>query len=119
MKNVMKYKGYYGSVEFDEDEPTFYGKLLYIRSLVSYEGQTATELLQAFHEAVDDYLDTCQRESVSPEKPFKGSFNVRVGEAIHEKAVVIATQRNISLNELVKTALNHELGRDANSHDEL
>tara|TARA_B110000879_G_C10744575_1_gene345484 strand:+ start:178 stop:513 length:336 start_codon:yes stop_codon:yes gene_type:complete len=109
MKNAMNYKGYYGSVEFDEDELVFFGKVLSIRSLISYEGETAKELLQSFHDSVDDYLLTCEQESVLPEKPFKGSFNIRVGEEIHEKAFIVAAERKISLNELVKTALSHEI----------
>jgi predicted HicB family RNase H-like nuclease len=109
MKNVMKYKDYYGSVELDQDEPVIFGKVLFIRALISYEGESAKKLLQSFHDAVDDYLKMCKQDNIEPEKPFKGSFNVRVGEKIHEKAAVVANERNISLNELVKTALNHEL----------
>ena len=113
MKNTMTYKGYNGSVEFDQSEPVFFGKVLFIRALISYEGDTATELLQSFHDAVDDYLEMCNQENIQPEKPFKGTFNVRVGEAIHEQAVVIATERNISLNELVKTALTNEIASES------
>ena len=51
----------------------------------------------------------CDKEKITPEKPFKGTFNVRVGEALHEKAVIAATGRGIKLNEFVKQALEHEL----------
>ena len=37
MSNVMNYKGYTGSVEFSEEDHIFYGKVLGIRSLISYE----------------------------------------------------------------------------------
>lgn len=59
MNNIMKYKGYIGSVEFSEDDELFYGKVVGIRSLISYEGQTAKELIADFHSAVNEYLDIC------------------------------------------------------------
>ncbi|MHC4092670.1 MAG: antitoxin HicB [Planctomycetota bacterium] len=47
----MKYKEYLGSVEFDEDERIFHGKLLFIRALVSYEAKDAEGLVNAFRDA--------------------------------------------------------------------
>ena len=46
MKNTMEYKGYIGSVEFSEEDCILYGKVMGIRSLISYEGETAKELLE-------------------------------------------------------------------------
>ena len=46
MKNTMEYKGYLGSVEFDEEEGLLFGRVMGIRSLISYEGESAKELLQ-------------------------------------------------------------------------
>lgn len=56
MNKTFQYKGYVGSVEFSEEDDIFYGKVLGIRSLISYEGESVTELLADFHDAVDDYL---------------------------------------------------------------
>lgn len=52
----MQYKGYVGSVEFSEADGLFFGKVLGIRALISYEGTNAAELVADFHGAVDDYL---------------------------------------------------------------
>ena len=65
MNNVMEYKGYVGSVEFSEKDGVFYGKVQGIRSLISYEGTTASGLVSDFHEAVDDYLEACKEEGSS------------------------------------------------------
>ena len=113
MKNIMKYKGYYGSIEFDEDELIFHGKLQFIPSLISYEGDSARDIKQAFEEAVDDYLQVCEERQITPDKPFKGTFNVRVGESRHEKAVLIAQKIGTSLNDFVKQALDHEFEKYA------
>ena len=56
MKNTMEYKGYVGSVEFSENDGVLFGKVLGIRSLISYEGTNVQELVDDFHGAIDDYL---------------------------------------------------------------
>ena len=48
MKNTMEYRGYIGSVEFSEEDSLFYGKVQGIRSLISYEGTSADELVDDF-----------------------------------------------------------------------
>ena len=60
MKNTMEYKGYVGSVEFSEEDGIFFGKVMGIRSLISYEGTDARSLVEDFHGAVDDYLQLCE-----------------------------------------------------------
>ena len=85
MSNTIEYKGYIGSVEFSEEDGLFYGKVIGIRSLISYEGTTAKTLIKSFHEAVDDYLVLCQERNEVPEKAYKGSFKVRVSPQRHNQ----------------------------------
>jgi len=55
MKDMMEYKGYYGSVHYSDDDKVFYGKVEYIRSLVTYEGIDVPSLRKAFEEAVESF----------------------------------------------------------------
>ena len=48
MNNTMKYKDYIGSVEFSEEDGIFFGKVMGIRALISYEGEDAVSLLSSF-----------------------------------------------------------------------
>lgn len=105
MKNTMQYKGYVGSVEFSEKDRILFGKVLGIRSLISYEGRTVDELLNDFHEAVDDYLTICEAEGKTPETAFKGSFNIRVTPDLHKKLFLYATSHNISMNRYIEETL--------------
>lgn len=57
MNNTMEYKGYVGSVEFSEEDALFFGKVLGVRALISYEGENDRDLVEDFHRAVDDYLE--------------------------------------------------------------
>ena len=105
MNNTMRYKGYVGSVEFSENDAVFYGKVLGIHSLISYEGANAAELVADFHGAVDDYLSMCQEDGVAPETAYKDSFNVRITPQLHEKLAICAQNQGISLNKLIEQAL--------------
>ena len=106
---TMRYKGFYGSVDASMEDACLYGKLEFIDDLVNYEGLTVQELVTAFREAVDDYLDTCHELGKEPQKSCLGSFNVQVGPQLHWFAVVAARQKNIDFNEFVKIAMEHEL----------
>lgn len=105
MNNTMEYKDYIGSVELSESEGVFFGKVMGIRNLITYHGTNAKELLQNFHEAVDDYLATCEATGIEPERAYKGSFNVRVSPQLHKQAVIYATANQMSLNSFVEQAL--------------
>lgn len=98
MSSVMKYKDYIGSVEFSEEDQIFYGKVLGIHSLISYEGESAKELIQDFHDAVDDYLELCAEKRIEPEKAYKGSFNVRISPDLYRSIAIHAIQDGMTLN---------------------
>jgi predicted HicB family RNase H-like nuclease len=105
MKDMMEHKGYYGSVSYDDEDRIFYGQLEFIRGLISYEGRDVASLRAAFEEAVDDYLALCRQAGREPDRPFKGSFNVRVGKDLHRQAALAAKERGMSLNAFVREAL--------------
>ena len=109
MKNTMEYRGYVGSVEFSEEDEIFYGNVLGIKALISYEGTDAKGLLADFHSSVDDYLELCCAEGIKPEVAYKGSFNVRVGSELHKKAVMMARISNMSLNQFVENAIKEKV----------
>nr|WP_284060416.1 type II toxin-antitoxin system HicB family antitoxin [Pseudomonas sp. NW5] len=106
---MLQHRGYYGSIEASTEDNCLFGKLLFIRALVNYEGETVAELQAAFREAVDDYLATCQALGQEPETPCKGSFNVRVGHDLHLAASLAANRHRMSLNDLTRQALSEYL----------
>ena len=92
MNNTMEYKGYVGSVEFSEPDGVFFGKVIGIRALLSYEGTNATELVEDFHGVVDDYLELCESEGKEPERAYKGSFNIRISPELHKHLAIRAME---------------------------
>ena len=105
MNNTIQYKGYIGSVEFSEEDSIFYGKVMGIRSLISYEGESARELLADFHGAVDDYLESCKAEGKEPEVAFKGSFNIRLSPELHKRIYIYAATHQMSMNRYIEEIL--------------
>jgi len=101
----MKYKGYIGSVEVSETDNCLYGKLLHINDLVTYEAETPRQLVDAFHEATDDYLATCAELDKEPDTPYKGVFNVRTQPSIHREVATMADMLGKKLNTFANDAL--------------
>ncbi len=107
--DFMEYKDYQGAVHYNDEDQVFFGKVMFIPALVSYEGTDVKSLKASFHEAVDDYLELCAAQGRKPAKPFKGSFNVRVSSELHQRAVTFATEHDKNLNSVVAEAIEKYL----------
>ena len=62
MRDMMTYNGYFGSVHYDDEDKIFYGKLEFVRALVSYEGTDVISLRTAFEEAVESSKEINRRD---------------------------------------------------------
>ena len=112
MTAMLEYKGYVGSVGFNDEDEVFHGRLEFISDLVTYEATDARGLKRAYHEAVDDYLALCEQEGRKPDVPLKGSFNVRPGRELHRRAMLFARRKGLNLNTVVSEALRRYLDRE-------
>ncbi len=109
-RSHFEHKTYYGSIEVSvDDDFCLHGQILFINDLVTYEAQSLKELDQEFKTAVDDYIETCKQLGRKPQKPYKGSFNVRIGWELHKAVAVQAKLHNVSLNEFVKEAISAKI----------
>ena len=69
---MLRYKGYTGYVEFDDEADMLHGEILDTRDVVTFQGRTVDEVRKAFRDSVDDYLAFCAERNEQPEKPFSG-----------------------------------------------
>ena len=97
--NSMTYKGYTARIEFDERDDIFVGRLLGVRDIISFHGNSVAELRTQFHLAVDDYLEDCAERGVSPEKPASGKVMLRIRPEVHAAATIAAQAAGKSLNQ--------------------
>jgi len=105
----LEYKGYSGTIEYSKEDKLLYGQVIGINSILSYEGTTGTELEEDFKGVIDEYIEDCKESGIKPEKPFKGSFNVRIPSDLHRNAALRAMELNTSLNGFVSESIRASL----------
>lgn len=110
---TLEYRGYIGSVSFDAEAEILHGTVVNTRDVITFQGESVSEIKQAFKESVEDYLAFCAELGEEPEKPMSGRFNVRISPLLHAQAVAMARSQEISLNTLVERAINDVVNRSA------
>lgn len=115
MTNIMNYNGYSARVEFDSEDEIFFGRIAGINDVVGFHSDSVAGLKGAFHDAVDDYLETCTKIGKEPQKPYSGKMMFRVDPAVHRKAAIAAELSGKSLNQWAEEALNEAASNYAES----
>lgn len=105
MTNVLKHNGYQARVEFDADDGVFVGRIAGIDDNVGFHADTVEGLIAAFEEALEDYLETCEKIGKTPEKSYSGNVFLRVHEEVHARAAMAAELSGRSLNDFGEEAL--------------
>lgn len=106
----MVYKGYSARIDYDDEDGIFVGRIAGIRDGVGFHADSVAELREAFHEAVEDYLETCARIGKEPQKAFSGQMMFRVNPEVHRKAVVAAELAGKSLNQWAEEVIGRAVG---------
>jgi len=98
MKNTMRHKGYTARIEYSEADECFIGHIVGIRDIVGFHGESVSELREAFIDAVDDYLEACEKLGRMPQRPYSGKVLLRIDPALHAQAATLAEAQGQSLN---------------------
>jgi len=97
--NALQYNGYSARIEFDAEDEIFFGHIAGIADIIGFHADTVSDLKVAFHEAVDDYIETCAKIGKEPQKPYSGKMMFRVDPDVHRRAALAAELSGKSLNE--------------------
>ena len=103
---MMQYEGYSATVIFDEDAKVFHGEVIDLRDVITFEADCVDDLIQAFHDSVDDYLEFCAERGEQPERPFSGHFALRMDAYLHKQVFLAAASSGVSLNAWICTRLH-------------
>lgn len=106
MTNTMSYKGYSARIAYDDEDGIFTGQIAGIRDRVGFHADTVEGLRAAFHEAVEDYIDTCARVGKEPQKTYSGQVMFRVSPEVHRRAALAAELSGKSLNQWAEDVLD-------------
>lgn len=103
--NTMTYKGYAASIEYSDDDECFIGHIAGINDRVGFHGESVAELREAFHEAVEDYHETCALVGKEPQKPYSGKLMLRIHPELHATIATAAQISGQSINQWISKAL--------------
>ena len=100
--------------EVDFQSGAIHGEVLLTKDVVTFQADSVKNLIKEFKASVEDYLDFCKKEGVSPNKPLRGEILVRCGEELQAEVIrLIASKKlegiKISQNEWCKKAIEHQL----------
>jgi len=109
---MMTHRNYKGYFEYDEKADIFHGQVIGIKDVITFQGRSIDDLKIALKDSVDDYLEMCEEEGKSPDKPFSGRFSLRLPPELHSKvsqaAAVAHTSINSWITDLVKNNLKSQ-----------
>ena len=108
--STLTYGGHVATVEFDSEDMILTGRIAGINDVIGFHAESAAELVAAFHEAVDDYLETCAQLGKPPEKAYSGKVMFRVPPELHAKVALAAKRAGKSLNQWGEAVLERAAG---------
>ena len=86
-------------IDYDEHNNIFAVRILGIRAIISFQGDTVDQLRAEFELSIKDYLADCKDPGIPPDKPASGKLLLRVPPEIHGRALVAAQAAGKSLNQ--------------------
>jgi predicted HicB family RNase H-like nuclease len=96
---MLEYKGYLGTVE--PEDGSFFGRVVGLRDVITFEGETYNEVEQAFRDSIDDYLAFCAERGEQPDHSFSGKIPLSLPPELHRRAAACAEAEGLSLNQWV------------------
>ncbi|MDW3022879.1 type II toxin-antitoxin system HicB family antitoxin [Ligilactobacillus salivarius] len=107
MQETMNYKGYQGTIEYSLEDNVLHGRVLGIKSILSYEGNTLLELKKDFESLIDEYLEDCKNNNESPEKPYKQNIVINLEPDLQEKLYLYSALHNENIIDSIGKAIRN------------
>lgn len=105
MGRTPTYRGYISRMEVDAEAGLIHGEVVGLRDVITFQGETPAEAVQAFRESIDDYLDYCAEIGREPEKSYSGKVLVRTKPEVHRALTALAAAQKVSVNKLASSVL--------------
>lgn len=107
--NILEIDGHKAVIQFDPEIGMFRGEFVGLSGGADFYADSVEGLRREGSASLRVFLETCRERGIEPYRSFSGKFNVRIPGELHAEAVQLAAARGVSLNELVREALTHEL----------
>lgn len=103
--NIMTFRNYMAMIEYDAEDKIFVGHIVGIRDIVGFHGSSVDELESAFHDAVNHYLEVCDKIGQMPQKSYSGKLTLRISPETHMAVASAAEIRRKSINQWASDVL--------------
>ena len=103
--NVLRRRGYAAKVEFDGRDRILVGRVLGIDDVVTFHGDSAMRVEQAFGIALADYEAACAALERRAQRSHSGELRLRMSPRTHRIAAMAAEARGMSLNAWIEEAM--------------
>lgn len=110
----LRYKGYVGSVTYNEKSKTLEGEVQGVKLGITYSSHSLQGLECEFQKAVDAYMARCERNGIKPRKSYDGPINVRLGIELSSKVAQRAKDDGVAINAVIKAAVSEYLSSKQN-----
>ncbi len=111
--NLMTYKDYMALVEYSDEDQCFIGRIAGISDVIGFHGDSVGGLRAAFADAVDDYLETCEKLGRAPQRAYSGELRLQIDPSLHATAALLAEAEGKSLNAWAQEALQKAIASQA------
>lgn len=103
MNTKLIYKTYCATIDYDNEDKIYFGRIADIIDIISFHGETLEEVIVAFEEAVDDYLETCKKLGHEPNQ----SFALKISDDIRNAIEHAARLNNKTVQQWANEVLNN------------
>jgi predicted HicB family RNase H-like nuclease len=104
---MLSHEDYIATIEVDAEAGIFHGRVINTRTVLTFHGRTVEELKDAFAETIAAYEDWCKERGKEPERPYSGSFTLRVPPELHKRIAHAAASAGKSINGFIRETLEH------------
>lgn len=94
MKDVLTYKGFVGTVQYQSREELFVGRVTNVKEEITYQGDSHSTLIESFHNAVDGFLNKNKEH-------YTGVLNCPIDKILYDKLMVDADSNGQTLNQYI------------------
>ena len=105
MKNVMKFGEYDAVISFDPEIQMFRGEFIGLNGGADFYADSIDKLQKEGETSLRVFLDFAAEKNISPKKQFSGKLVLRLKPEIHKKYKILASAKNVSLNQLLNETL--------------
>lgn len=103
--NILRYKGYTASIQFDADDGILVGIVLGIKDIIDFHGESVESIQKEFKVAIEEYIKACKKLGREPNKPRQGKIILTLPVEIEAGLEQVIEETGKSANTLILDAV--------------